>query len=216
MQQAANIERAAEARAVPRTNMFLAAVLQGTGFSAPVKIRNMSSEGALVEAASVPPAGAAVRLLRGSLVVPASVAWSAERRCGLRFSSIVSVRDWLAPPANAEQQRVDDLVRVVKAGAVPFAAHRSAGPAARPGAGALLARLEEDLLRATQLIEAVSEDLVCDEAALARHGQRLMDLDIAVQTISAVAGILTGGGDETAALSRLENLRTSSAQALRR
>jgi hypothetical protein len=45
-------DRAADALAVARTNLFLAAIMQGDGFSAPVKVRNMSATGALVEAAA--------------------------------------------------------------------------------------------------------------------------------------------------------------------
>src|SRR5574338_707014 len=101
----------AEARLGPRTNLFLAAVLHGGKSSSPVRLRNMSSEGALAEGVDVPQAGSEVRLVRGSLAASATVAWSAQGRCGLHFSSPVSVREWLAPPANQDQQRVDDAVR---------------------------------------------------------------------------------------------------------
>lgn len=76
-------------RGTARSNMFLAAVLEGPGFSGPVKVRNMSSAGALVEAACLPDTGASVHLLRGSLSVSALVAWSAPGRLkNLRASSV--------------------------------------------------------------------------------------------------------------------------------
>ena len=155
----------------------------------------------------------AVRLLRGSLVMPAHVAWSTERRCGLRFSSLVCVDDWLAPPGRQEQQRVDDVVRVVKAGAVPFAAPQQSSTVGMRKERAP-AELAEALLKVSQLVERLGENLASDDAILARHGDQLIDLDIALQTIRAVAGLLTSQENGPAMLSRLENLRKSYAQAL--
>lgn len=126
MQAQALDNRAADARASPRTNLFLAAALHAPRYSAPVRVRNMSATGALVEAAAVPDAGTEIRLVRGSLAIPGEVAWSAAGRCGLHFSSLVSVHEWMVPPANREQQRVDDAVRLFKAGAIPLPSGRLA------------------------------------------------------------------------------------------
>jgi hypothetical protein len=205
-------ERAPEARAAQRSNMFLAAVLQGPGFSAPVKVRNMSATGALVEAAAVPGPSIAVRLIRGSLVAPAVVAWSGGSRCGLRFSSIVSVPDWLAAVRNSEQNRVDDTVRLLKLGAVPLpqrpippaAAENFAGPAA----------LAMDIQRVLTLIQSLGDDLASDQNVLLRHSARLQHLDIAIQTLSAVADALSVSTVDDASLTRLENLRSGCAEAL--
>src|SRR3569623_1927072 len=115
MQPPAVTDSASDARSAARSNMFLAAVLKGSAFSVPVRIRNMSSTGALVEGAAMPDGGSSVRLIRGSLMIPADVVWSAAGRCGLRFGGAGSVREWLAPPSNREQNRVDNTVRVMKA-----------------------------------------------------------------------------------------------------
>lgn len=207
-------DRSAEARLSQRTNMFLAAVLQGSGFSAPVKVRNMSASGAMAEAAAVPEVGAVVRLVRGSLSVPAAVVWSSDSRCGLRFSSVVSVHDWLATPRNAEQQRVDDVVRLVKAGAVPLAPVQRSNLEISPSRAAVPAELPDELRRVCALLTRIGENLLDDEAILAKHGSELQNLDICTQTIEAVADLL--GGDRHGAGSRLATLRVSCEQALDR
>ena len=190
--------------------MFLAAVLRGSAFSIPVRIRNMSSTGALVEGAAMPDGGSSVRLIRGSLMIPAEVAWSAGGRCGLRFDGTVSIKEWLAPPSNKEQKRVDSAVRVIKAGAIPLPLGAESHDASSP------LELYLDLRAASKLLEGHCEELLGDPEALLRYGDKLQNLDIVLQTIGAVADMLTGQGDEPSILSRLQNLRVSSRQALER
>lgn len=210
MNALADGNRAADARTIARTNLFLAAIMHGDGFSAPVKVRNMSATGALVEAAAMPEKGAAVQLVRGSLAIAGEVVWSSEGRCGLHFSSLVSVREWLAPPANRDQQRVDDAVRLLKSGVIPLAS--VAGTAKSAGSG----QFEADLRAVARLLEALTEQLISNEATLLAHGDELQTLDIAVQTLDAVAGAMGREGAEGAIFSRIENLRASCRQALAR
>ena len=188
--------------------MFLAALLQTERFSVPAKIRNMSSTGALVETATVPEPGSAVRLVRGCLAVPAHVVWASKGRCGLRFSSFVSVQHWLAAPANAEQRRIDDVVQLIKAGAIPLPV------GGEPNPHVTSQQLGFDLKAACRLLDAHCDDVMNDESAIARYGERLQNLDIALQTIAVVADLLVGGSDERSTASRLENLRVSSRQAI--
>jgi len=203
-------DRAADARASPRTNLFLAAVLHGPGYSAPVKVRNMSATGALLEAAAVPHRGAAIRLVRGSLAISGIVVWSAPGRCGLHFSSFICVREWMAPPANGEQQRVDEAVRLLKAGAIPLSA------VANSTSGAGSKEFGGDLRNVARLLETLAEHLIGNEVTLLAHGAELQNLDIAVQTLNAVASALGSESDSPALFSRIENLRTSCHQALAR
>ena len=190
--------------------MFLVAVLQGAGFSVPVRIRNMSTSGALIEAAAVPEGGSPVRLIRGSLMIPAQVVWSDAGRCGLRFSSVVSVREWLAPPSNREQKRVDDAFRAMKAGAIPLPLKPESHDATSP------IELGMDLRAVAKLLGAHCEDLLGDPHAVIRYGERLQNLDIVLQVIGAVADLLSGEGEEGPLASRLQNLRISARQAIER
>jgi hypothetical protein len=209
MQALPSADRGIEARSSPRTNLFLAAVLRGPKYSAPVKLRNMSSTGALVEAAAIPPVKSEVRLVRGSLMVPASVVWSTEGRCGLRFSSLVSVQEWMAPPANREQERVDEAVRLIKSGAIPFP------PAPGPEI-ANQAQFGSDLRSIARLLELLAEHLVSNEETVLAHGDELQNLDVAVQTLNAVASSLADDADEPSMVTRIDNLRASYRRALER
>jgi hypothetical protein len=202
----------ADAREQVRTNMFLAAVIRSAGVSLPVKVRNMSVTGALVEGDGLPYHGAEVQLARGSLVVSGTVAWSSRGRCGLRFSSLICVRDWLAPPANGGQQRVDEAVRVLKLGAVPIPQRSAAevDTSSRPQP----AQFGRDLQRIAGLIADLSDELSSDAHIVTHHAEKLQNLDIALQTIAVVADTLTGEMAETTAAARLGNLRTSYAAAL--
>lgn len=101
--------RQLDARVAPRTNMFIAASLIWEQHRNPVKIRNMSITGALVESPVVPPLGSSALLVRGSFSAGGRVVWSDRNRCGIHLTAAVHVRDWLTPPSNAEQQRRSGL-----------------------------------------------------------------------------------------------------------
>ena len=211
MSQPQNADPRADPRANARTNMFLAAVIRQPGLSLPVKVRNMSVAGALVEGAALPAEGADVLLVRGSLTVSATVAWCSEGRCGLRFSSLACVRDWLAPPTNPGQQRVDEAVRVLKLGAVPMPQRSASGHEARSNQSG---QFGDDLRRVGRLIQHLSQAISNDGDAVIRHADELQNLDIALQTIAALADALESGASESASAPRLDSLRASCAAAL--
>ena len=204
----------AEARADPRTNMFLGAMIRGAGLSVPAKVRNMSVTGALVEGTVLPEQGAEVQLVRGSLAVSATVAWCSQGRCGLRFSSLVCVREWLAPQANGAQQRVDETVRVLKLGAVPMP--QRSGPPAEASCETQSLQFGEDLQRVMRLIENLCDELSSDSDIVTRHGEKLQNVDIALQTVAVVADALAGRIAESLVAARLGNLRASCAAALQK
>lgn len=205
---------AADPRAEARTNLFLGAVVRAPGLSLPVKVRNMSASGALVEGTGLPEEGAEVQLLRGSLHLSATVAWSAEGRCGLRFSSLACVRDWLAPPANPGQQRVDEAVRVLKLGAVPMPQRRTS-QVVTPNGNELI-QFGDDLRRAMRLVKDLCHELSSDDEVVTRHAEKLQNMDIVQQTVAAVADALEGEMDENTTASRLGSLRASCAAALKK
>src|SRR4051812_48767645 len=110
----------AEKRLGPRSNIFVTGTLYGAGGSAPVRVRNMSLNGALVEAEALPSVGSLVRLCRGSLSVMGEIAWVAAGKAGLHFSSAICVSDWLpAGQRGAGQQMADELVHQARLGAFP-------------------------------------------------------------------------------------------------
>jgi len=205
---------ALDARGPPRSSMFLAAVLRAGPEQASVKIRNMSATGAMVESALRPPPGTEVHLIRGVLLARATIVWSSNNRCGLRFSSEVSVKDWLGAPTQAEQHRVDAIVALVKVGAIPPVAASSNAPAASDGPRSE-AQLVDDLGAVVSLMQDLEDDLASSTETLARHGLKLQNLDIAMQMIRAIAQELSSAnGNEPIDLARLEDLRLVCAQAL--
>jgi hypothetical protein len=59
-----------------------------------VRLRDLSQRGALVEAKSCPP-GSEVAFSRGSMSVPARVAWTGEGKAGLEFAYPIDEHDVL-------------------------------------------------------------------------------------------------------------------------
>ena len=208
-------DREAEARAAHRASIYLAAALYCDGSSAPVKIRNISQTGALVEGHALPLDGSLVQLVRGALIVHALVAWASEGRCGLKFSGCIDVQQWRAAPSNGDQQRVDDIVRLVKAGAVPLPVPRLARADASGSPDDEAAMIRGDLRRAAELIGNLGELLAGDTDVVMRHGASLQNLDIAMQMITAVEAIIAGHNDPDSDATKLSGLRRSADQALK-
>ncbi len=70
--------------------MLMAASLELSGTSLPVKLRNLSAEGALVEGDKLPVEGAQIMFRKGDLIVPGRVAWAKTRHAGISFSMKLS------------------------------------------------------------------------------------------------------------------------------
>lgn len=180
------------ARRQPRSSMFLACVMLAGPGSAPAKIRNLSPNGALIETPVVPPVGTIVDLIRGSLSARGEVMWQSENRCGVRFSSQVSVSDWLKTPAASQQSRVDELVALVKTGPLPDANSRSDD--LRPTKPRSREKLIDDLAAAISLIRVLDQELGSSHETLVRHAGVLQNLDIAVQMLGTIAAELSRDG----------------------
>lgn len=65
------------------------AVLEQSGQSLDVKLRNLSAEGALVEAASLPVEGSELMFIKGDLRVPGRVAWNDSGHAGIAFTKVL-------------------------------------------------------------------------------------------------------------------------------
>ena len=206
--------RAADARGASRSSLYLAAALYCDGSSCPVKIRNISASGALLEGTSIPSVGSLVQLVRARLIVHALVAWAKDGRCGLKFSGSVDVQEWRASPSNSEQQRVDEIVRLVKAGAVPLPVPPLSEVLEAEDIGDPSGELSADLQRASKLLDTLGGVLASDPDIVTHHGTALQNLDIAMQVIAAVEAILAGRSDLEIDATKLLGLRRSADQAL--
>lgn len=105
-------------RSGPRSNVFLMAMLDVGSGTYPVRVRNLSLHGALLEGAQLPREGTAVRLMRGSLCAAGDVAWQSDRHCGIRFNRSVNVNEWVKRAGPIGQQRIDSLVAEYRDGGI--------------------------------------------------------------------------------------------------
>ena len=68
-----------------RSNVLMSASLELSGTSLPVKLRNLSADGALVEGDKLPVEGASILFRKGDLRVWGHVAWAKTRHAGISF-----------------------------------------------------------------------------------------------------------------------------------
>jgi hypothetical protein len=172
-----------EHRLEPRSNIFVIATLYGADGSAPVRIRNMSRNGALVEGGVLPPVGAEVRLCRGGLGVNGHLIWLAGRRAGVRFAASAATADWLPNGIRgSHQQLADEMAHQARLGDPSLADAPVAPPAPR-----LAAALNDELLRLCRSLERAGEDLAADPDIAARHSGPLQQIDMAAQALARLA-----------------------------
>ena len=68
-----------------RSNVLLAASIEALGAVVPVKLRNLSTEGALIEGDGLPVEGSEVLFRRNELSVSSRVAWVHGKHAGVAF-----------------------------------------------------------------------------------------------------------------------------------
>jgi hypothetical protein len=164
-----------ELRVESRSNIFVMATMYAGGGSTPVRVRNMSRTGALVEAPALPAVGTSVRLSRGSLTVGGDIMWVSDGRAGLRFADSVTVTDWIPlGKRGSGQQLIDEIVHRA----------RVSGPAQPVPATVEIA---DEMVQLRQMLERVAEELAFDPAVLTQHGPALQMIEAVVQGLSKLA-----------------------------
>jgi hypothetical protein len=78
-----------------RSNVLLAASIEAFGRVIPVKLRNLSTEGALIEGKNLPLEGAKVFFRRNELSVESQVAWVHGDHAGVAFTRTIPPEDVL-------------------------------------------------------------------------------------------------------------------------
>lgn len=173
-----------EVRSVPRTGLFLAAVLHSSAGAQPVRIRNLSASGALIEGFSPLALGEAVRLERASNSSSAVVRWSNAERAGLEFDDPILMDAWV-PSALAQQQSAfERRVHAVRNGLrIPddFADQKPV----------LNARISCEIELAKRTLAACLDELSNSSLLITRHPRAFQDIEITCQVLGHLAQILS-------------------------
>jgi hypothetical protein len=173
-------------RGTPRKSLFAAAVLYTSAGSAPVRVRNISEKGALVEGSELPEPETDVRLSRGSLSALGQVRWSLEGKAGIAFVAPVQVANWLSSCSiKGHQERVDELVLAVREGS-PFATNGQSPQQSSSLTVPNGRQLTERLVQIHQSIEQIAEALAADPMVLNKHGAELQKLEAVVRVIASL------------------------------
>jgi hypothetical protein len=165
-----------------RSHLFVAATLYSDAGSAPVRIRNMSQSGALIEATAVPDPGTAVVLRRGSLQAAGHIAWKVEGKAGIAFLTKLNIADWLSRQGRAHQEQVDEIVSDVRSDRQSRGAPDTTGIASDPSIDAELQALRADLV-------TLGNGLAGDAILVATHPE-VQIIDIALQRVDRIIGRL--------------------------
>lgn len=179
----------AHASRPPRTNLLLSATLETAAGAAPIRVRNLSEGGAMLEGADLPVPGERLLLRRTALSIAGTCAWANGSRCGVRFDRPISVQQWAASArtaTSAGQQRIDALQATIRAGGVVA----PADPLRTPNQAAVVRNVADEIAAAACFIRSLSDRLAEDMAVIAAHGDALQQLDPLSQTLDHLARVL--------------------------
>ena len=163
-----------------RYNLFVMASLHAVGWAGPVKLRNISSEGALVEGEHLPSIGEPVELRRGALVMSGKIVWCTAKRAGLHFNQKTDVSQWL--PGASAQKEVDSTFQRLKA-EQQSPEDRTAGDAPLHGSFISI----DNMVDAAAALDELGDTLAGDDEIIIKYASKLQVLDIAAQLLRKIA-----------------------------
>ena len=174
----------------PRKNLFLTATLAADGIGRAVRVRNLSASGALVEAATLPPAGSPATLQRGSLIAHGMIVWRAEGRGGLQFADPIDLTEWIPGAAGDGQMQVDCAIAESRGACAVADAPMAGGDAMAAIDPGLRRRTADELAFVSRRLEALGDSLTNDAHVVMRHAASLQELDISMQILGHIARLL--------------------------
>lgn len=179
----ADAKNDSDLRSGSRTAMFVTATCVSGNRVQPVRIRNMSRDGALLEGAVLPAPGEGFELVRAHLRVSARSMWASGNQCGASFKAPIDVAEWMSRLAPSHQQQVDTRVHQARQ---DIAAERqpSSDTCNRPAVSN-----REKIQTAITLLEELEGALADDALVIARHHDRLQALDRALQLLRVAAEV---------------------------
>ena len=181
----------ADGRADPRMNLFLSATVEVDGRSLAVRIRNLSVRGAMIESPGLPREGSAIVIERTGLKIGGTLRWASGPRAGVQFDRTIDLAAW-SPSLGLSvrnQSDVDSAIAAVRSGAAPCSLPnpRRAEPVDN---AALRTRVGEELNCVARMLEEAGDALAGDPNVIARHMERLQEVDMASQMLIELAALL--------------------------
>ena len=83
-------DKSSHNRRTRRSQVLMSASIEFSGASLPVKLRNLSTDGALIEGESIPVEGSVVQFRKAELSLSGRIAWVEGQRAGVAFSELLS------------------------------------------------------------------------------------------------------------------------------
>lgn len=190
----------------PRKNLMLAAQIAAGDVCAPVRIRNLSAGGAMIEGAALPDPGSRFVLRRLNLQINATAVWTKAGRCGVKLAGRIDIDEWVAGVHNPDrgsslgQLRVNEIQAAIRSG-VALAEAPPRVEVAAPETS-LLARLAAEFALLEKTLTTAAEQLSDDPHILMRHGEALQEIDIAAASLASLADV-TSAQDPEKAITRI-------------
>ena len=176
---------------MPRTGLFLSAMVQCGAQRLSARVRNLSTSGAQVELIGLPDYCSEVVLLRAHLSVSASVAWRKQGRCGLKFEYPIVLEEWIPSAATERQMKADRRIESIRKGLVETSG-------AMGGPTQLQMRISEELGIAGRQIAQALDELASFAPLVSRLPKPLQNLETVSQTLGHLERLLRA--DEPAPL----------------
>lgn len=182
-----------EARRASRTNLFLGGTIESAAGRFIVRIRNISSKGALIQG-QLPSESRALTLAHGSSSIEGKIVWRSRDKAGFEFDHEINVAEWTGKQSE-QQNRVDQMMRAIQSGQGPqgLVADESR-KVAEPDR--LHLRIAEELAYASRKLDALANALAEDRLVVMRHETQLQDLDILAQTLGHLERLLASDEPE--------------------
>ena len=167
-------------RSEPRMSLFVMASMTARSVSGPVKVRNLSKFGGLIDGPQLPELGEALQLRRGGLSASGRVVWSSGTKAGLRWDDPVAVTDWL-PSHRSGQAIVDDTFQRMRGAGGKEQARRQTSPSH------MLPYDQVQLGQSAEALDALADALAEHPDIVARLASELQVLDTAAQVLRKIA-----------------------------
>jgi hypothetical protein len=188
-----------EIRASKRVHGFLTATVEAFGEVWPVRLKNISLTGALINAPARLPIGTMVTLNRLHMSISAVVVREGKNYLGLNFNepllpeeiNLLRAGAYIAKPKLITEQSNDPYTS-------PRANKSPLVSGLRPSRFPLEGRLAKELQYAQSLLETAIEPIINNHLLLQRYGRNLQELDSISQLLGYAAKIMATEDKECA------------------